>query len=155
MKNLIVNADDLARSGAQLRMCLIIASDGPRIMLFAFMEVDLLPLKQFFLDLSKRGEAIQLEAEPFISCLGDVALTVKYSTADSKTRQRLVRAKQKTSSFEWTLSAVQCDVITEMIDALMESKKPGHQYLTNYPADAATILVSKGEYSDEIFKANS
>jgi hypothetical protein len=155
MKNLIVNADDLARSGAQIRMCLIIASDGPRIMLFAFMEVDLLPLKQFFLDLSKLGEPIQLEGQPFITSLGDVALSVKYSTADSKTRQRLARVKQETSSFEWTLSADQCDVIAEMIDALMESKKPGHQYLTNYPADAATVVVSKGEYSDEIFKANS
>jgi hypothetical protein len=43
--------------------------------------------------------------------------------------------------------------LAELLDGMIQSKKPGHQYLTRFPDEDAIVVVSKGEYSDEMLKA--
>ena len=38
----------------------------------------------------------------------------------------------------------------ELVDELARSPGPGHQYLTTHPGDDAIVVVSKGEYGDDV-----
>jgi hypothetical protein len=52
--------------------------------------------------------------------------------------------------FEWQRTAEGWDYLAELIDGLVKSPTPGHQYLSAYPSEEAIVVVSKGEYGEEV-----
>ena len=42
------------------------------------------------------------------------------------------------------------DYLAALLESLVKSPTPGHQYLTSYPNEDAIVVVSKGEYGDEL-----
>lgn len=54
--------------------------------------------------------------------------------------------------FEWMRTAEGWDYLAELIDSLVQSSTPCHQYLTAYPREDAIFVISKGEYGDELLR---
>jgi hypothetical protein len=143
----------------KIRMSFLNAADGPRIMLFGPMDVDLQALQHCFRELSKRGEEIRLDRQPFSVSFGGVELVAKCAESSPETKRlgkqgRLVKTAKDEPHFEWTQSAEGWDDLAKFMDGLVQSKTAGHQYLTNYPKDGAIIVVSKGEYSDDLLQTD-
>jgi hypothetical protein len=55
-------------------------------------------------------------------------------------------------AFEWLRTEEGWDYLAELIDDLVKSTSPGHQYLSAYPREDAIVVVSKGEYGDEVLE---
>lgn len=145
--------------GNRIRMCFVNASDGPRIMLFGPIDVNLFALQECFRELRKRGGEIRLEKQRFLVSFGGVEVVARCSgslagTKELGTQGRLVQNTKNAVHFEWTRSAEGWDYLAELMDGLIQSKTPGHQYLTDYPKDDAIVVVSKGEYSDDLLRAH-
>ena len=141
--------------GRKIRMSFLNASDGPRIMLFGPMDVDLLALQQCFRELGKCGEQIQLEQQSFVVSFGDVAVIAScsgslFETEGVRAHGSLVRAAKDARQFEWNHTSEGWDYIAELMNGLLGSTSAAHQYLTAYPKDDAIVVVSKGEYSDNL-----
>jgi len=54
--------------------------------------------------------------------------------------------------FEWLRTQEGWDYLAELIDGLVKDTSPGHQYLSAYPSEDAIVVVSKGEYGDEVLQ---
>jgi hypothetical protein len=141
--------------GRKVRMSFYKASDGPRIMLFGPMDVDLVALQRCFRELSEGGKDIRLDREPFVIPFGGVELVAKClgsSVGIKKLRrqQGLVKKSNDAAHFEWRRSAEGWDEIVELMNGLIRSAVSSHQYLADSTYDDAIIVVSKGEYSDDV-----
>jgi hypothetical protein len=146
--------------GKKIRMSFLEASDGPRIMLFGPLDVDLGSLQQTFRKLSQECSYLQLEEQQFIVPFGGIRVLAKCSGAmingkKEGNRQGILRRSTNPVEFEWTRSAEGWDYLAELIDGLIQSKTAGHQYLTRYPDENVIVVVSKGEYSDEVLSGVS
>ncbi len=141
--------------GQKFRMAFLDASDGPRVMLFGPPEVDVSSLQRYFRNLSKGMDPIQLEKQDMIIPFGGIEVLAKcsgsvVSGAKGENRQGIYRIAAGFPRFEWTRSAEGWDYLAELIDSLVPSAAVGHQYLTRYPGEDAIVVVSKGEYRDEV-----
>jgi hypothetical protein len=146
--------------GKKIRMSFLDASDGPRIMLFGPMDVDLGSLQELFRELSQKRSHVQLEEQQFIVPFGGIRVLAKCSGAmingkKEGSRQGIFRTSKNQGEFEWTRSAEGWDYLAELIDGLIQGKTAGHQYLTRYPDEDVIVVVSKGEYSDEVLSGIS
>jgi hypothetical protein len=143
--------------GHKLRLAFYEASDGPRIMIFGPLDADFAALQKLFVQLSQsRGMSCKLEEQSFIvafgglsveaSCLGPM-FSDKRSTVEG-----IRRIQESEPVFEWQQTAEEWDHLSELIDGLMASTLAGHQYLTSYPSEDAIVVVSKGEYGDDVLE---
>ena len=139
----------------KIRMDYYDGSDGPRIMLFGPMSVDIGALQQCFRTLAKECGVVRLEEQEFIVPFGDIQLLARCcGSVDEKDkaaheREGLLRCSESVPQFEWVQSAEEWSYLADLIDSLVRGG-PGHHYLTHYPDQDAIIVVSKGEYSDEV-----
>jgi len=143
--------------GRKLRMCLVEASDGLRIVLFGPMDADIDALQRSFVLLSRDCGYLQLERQRYVAAFGGVRILLQCSVSpkgasNHASRKGLFKNTNDPFQFEWTLSAEDWDDLAAMIYGLVSSDDVGHQYLTRHPQDDATLVVSRGEYSDEILK---
>jgi hypothetical protein len=143
--------------GNKLRLAYYDASDGPRIMLFGPLEVDLLSLQQLFRRLAAGEGPFDLHALPFVEAFGGVRLTLQSSGpmfASGRGKPQGIRLTSSESpEFQWRRTAEGWDYLAELIDGIVKNGGSGHQYLTAYPNEDAIVVVSKGEYSDEVLQS--
>jgi hypothetical protein len=133
------------------------ASDGPRILLFGPMDSDVASLQRAFRELSKSCGSVELDKQPFVLPFGGVRLFAKcsgFSDATSAPRPGIYKKKGTMPQFEWVLPSDRWGDLAEFLGGLVASEDPGHQYLTQYPGDDFTVVVSKGEYSDDALAEN-
>lgn len=141
---------------SKVRLAYYDAPDGPRIMLFGPMEMDLVSLKTCFLRLAKGEPEIDLGRQSFIYTasaqlrLRSVGKMFKARTGN--VHQGLRRQEPNAPRFSWNRSSEGWEYLAELIDGLIRSRQPGHQYLTRYPDEDAIVVVSKGEYGDDVLK---
>jgi hypothetical protein len=109
------------------------------------MDVNFDALRQFFLSLSESQTSILLDRQPFVESLGDIEISVSKVGPIRYFR----RQPNHPSHFQMVCSAEESKWVVQLIDSLIDSSVPCHQYLTQYPEDAVLVL-SKGEYSDEV-----
>jgi hypothetical protein len=138
-----------------IRVAYYSASDGPRIMLFGPIDVDFLPLQDCFRRLSKGAAPTDLQTQPFVFVAGDVQLRMETSgemfRSDVKSAALgLRRICADSNHFTWTRTNEGWDYLCELINSSVISKSPGHQYLTSHPDDDAIVVISRGEYGDEV-----
>ena len=76
---------------------------------------------------------------------------------DGKTISVRMRANRRDTGMrlnhqglEWTLRPQSADDFAELVDALAASGKSGHQYLTCGVTDEITVMVSHGEYPEDL-----
>ena len=138
----------------RLRMAITAASDGPRIMLFGPLTVDLKALQECFECLRDPMSSVQLADQPFVNSYGRVRVLARNSAAavgmSSDVRQGIRRISDLSPDFVWTRTAEGWDYLARLLDGLMQHPGPSHQYLTRYPGEDAIVVVSKGEYDDDV-----
>ena len=144
---------------AKIRLNLYDSSDGPRIMLFGPMLVDLRPLQECFYQLGNGAVEFEIDSLPTVYNSGDVRLRLqslgglfKVNDVKHDVRQGIRRIQSDRRSFTWTRTNEGWNYLAELLDDLVNSDEPGHQYLTRYPDEDAIVVVSKGEYSDDVLK---
>jgi hypothetical protein len=145
--------------GNKLRLAYYNASDGPRIVFFGPMEVDLQGLQEVFNRLSRNEGPFELHNLPFTQAFG--GLRIVASSSGSMFDQgkgkpqgiRYVRSGQA-KEYEWRRTAEGWDYLANLLDGLVRSPCPGHHYLSRYPGEDAIVVVSKGEYGDEVLSGD-
>jgi hypothetical protein len=138
-----------------LRMAYYAASDGPRIVLFGPLDVDLQSLREVFQKLSRNEGPFELHTLPFVQAFGGVRIVASSSGSmfgQHKGQPQGLRRKTSTQEkeFEWKRTAEGWDYLAKLIDSLVTDLTPGHLYLTRYPEEDAIVVVSRGEYTDEV-----
>jgi hypothetical protein len=137
-----------------VRLAYHCASDGPRIMLFGPSTVDFVPVQDVFRRLSRNEGPFDFQTLPFVEAFGGIRMTASCSGSSDNVSlgkpQGLRRVSPKSDDFEWRRTAEGWDYLAELINTLVVRDRPGHQYLSSYPSEDAIIVLSKGEYQDDV-----
>ncbi len=137
-------------------MAYLVGSEGPTILLFGLgpTGADFVPLQEVFRKLSRDCKSVRLEEQEFVVPLGGIQAEAR---SVGRARPRLRRTTRKKLQLEWTLSPDDWDERTEFIEGLIDGHGHGHghQYLTDRASDDATLVVSYGEYTDELLYRSS
>jgi len=141
----------------KIRLAFYDASDGPRLMMFGPLGVDLASLQATFKQLAAVPEtSIQLDEQPFISAFVKLRMLSVGNIVVPPHNLR-VGLRQVTignlPTFYWSQTCEGWDYLAELIDGLIKCPTAGHQYLTRYPDEDAIAVVSKGEYGDEMLES--
>lgn len=140
--------------GRKLRMTFYKSSEGPCVVLFGPLDVELDALRDCFQSLSHGGSPVQLDETEFIVPFGGIRVLARglaVTSGDGGSRRRVaLRNGDAGPTFVWTQSADAWDNAAELVEGLIDSPIAGHQYLSEYPADDAIIIVSKGEFHDSV-----
>lgn len=118
-------------------------------MLFGSMKMNLQELRRLFVSIAE-GQACQLHTMKFVTPVDDIRIAL---FCVDTLHGGLYRAKDGEHSYTWTQSSEEWLHIVDLLDALIEYQIPCHQYLTHYPNDDATVVVSKGEYADRDYES--
>jgi hypothetical protein len=151
MRRLIMNGYE------KLNMFFYEASDGPRIMIIGPVTGAFQSLQQLFRSLSQCRKHVEIHREPFIRAFGGIQLVASCTGAmfqrwEGKPQGVRRRPSDVGPAFEWLRTEEGWDYLAELIDDLVKSTSPGHQYLSAYPREDAIVVVSKGEYGDEVLE---
>jgi hypothetical protein len=127
-------------------------------MLFGPMEMDVTPLQDLFIWLSKNcGEAIDLHSQPFVKAYSGVKLTAVCTGTLANPKHGSKQGIRKVPGavgphFEWRKIAENWDYLAALIESLKGKGRSGHQYLSSYPSEDAIVVLSRGEYSDSVLQ---
>jgi hypothetical protein len=148
----------MSNSQYRIKMAYYPGSDGPRIMLFGPNETDFTMLQAIFRELTQKGGPYEFHTLPFIETFGGIQLTARCAgSMFDFTRSTALGLRRSGSDleprFEWIRTSEGWDYFAELINGLIASPSPGHQYLTAFPSEDAIVVVSKGEYGDEVLKS--
>jgi hypothetical protein len=123
-------------------------------MLFGTMEMDLAALQEFFRVLSRERIRLTLHEQGFVESPEGVQVYAESAPANHHPRKRdpikVVIMSEDPPRFEWTQSPEEWAETADLLDGLAESAVPAHQYLSRYPDDAVTIVVSRGEFDHRL-----
>lgn len=147
----------MAANYRKLNLAFYDASDGPRIMIFGPLGADFQGLQATFRNLSLRKETVELHCQPFIKPFGGIRLVASsvgsmFQSGEGKPQGVRCVGPPDCKEFVWLRTAEGWDYLAELIDGLVQSVKPGHQYLSSYPREDAIVVLSKGEYGEEVVK---
>jgi len=132
------------------------ASDGPRLVLFGPLDVDLKSLQALFRQLAATPNInVQLDEQPFVM----PRIKIRLSSYDmTGKRPKIPRCglwkiqDDAALSYQWSRTCEEWDDLAELIDGLVKTTQAGHQYMTRYPDEDAIVVVSKGEYIDDVLE---
>lgn len=138
-----------------IRMAFYEGSDGPRLMLFGPCEAAFVSLQKCFRQLAQCGEGQSIDLERLPCIHGVDGLNVRLTSCgpmlDSLAADQGIRRKSGTS-FEWKRTKAGWQQLGDLIEGLLNSDTPCHQYLSMYPNEDAIVVVSKGEYTDDVLE---
>ena len=144
-------------SNEKLNMFFYEASDGPRIVIFGPLTGDFQSLQQLFRSLSQCRKLVEIHRQPFIRAYGGIQLVASCTGAmfqrwQGKPQGLRRRPSDAGPAFEWLRTQEGWDYLAELLDGLVKATSAGHQYLSAYPREDAIVVVSKGEYGDEVLQ---
>lgn len=142
--------------GDRLRLAYYISSDGPRLVMFGPLGVDLLSLQGTFRRLATTGgHSLQLDDQPFVVPFARIRLSssgeLSGEEEDHPFGLRQIR-DEGSPSFRWVRTCEGWDYLAELLQGLIDAPTAGHQYMTSYPDEDAIVVVSKGEYTDDVLE---
>jgi len=133
----------------KIRLAYIETSNGPWILIFGSMYSDFTPLIDLFEDLSTgKKQFCELHHESYIIPHDNIEVILKSLSS----RKILGDLRKKTGplAFEWSCSVEIWEDCMEKIAVLATSTNSGHQYVFAEASSDVVVVVSKGEYSDDI-----
>jgi hypothetical protein len=142
--------------GRKLRLACYDSSDGPRIMLFGPLDSDVAALQRCFKRLGRdRTQSLYIDELPFIAPFGGIRLLANcpgkgFGLYDRGLVPGIRRISTGPDCFTWNLNAEDWNDLAYLMKGLVQSTAPCHQYLARYPGEDAIVVLSKGEYSDEV-----
>jgi hypothetical protein len=147
--------DYMNKYGSKLRLTYYEASDGPRVMIFGPSEAEFQELVKLFRSTaSSISGSVELSEQTFLVPFHETTVTLTTRPPEGEgcrnARGGLRRVTDRRPAFSWACTPQEWTRFIGLIEGLMQSPFPGHQYLTSYPADDALVVVSKDEYSDDV-----
>lgn len=148
---------NMLETNRNLNLAFYEASDGPRIMLFGPLNGVFERLLELFEILSQGGGPFEFHHLPFIKVFGKVQLVASCTgSIFNQPKGKIQGLRRKLNSvgaeFEWQRTAEGWDYLAKLIANLVQIPASGHQYLSAYPKEDAILVVSKGEYGDEVIR---
>ena len=100
----------------------------------------------FELALSAKSE-VKLHQEEDIVVDGNIELVLSAIPSDKEQRKALFRLKREpeTTKFLWARTPAGWAESAAQLDGLINSQKPGHQYLTDEQVDDALVIIAMRE----------
>jgi|LakMenE01Jun11ns_1017448.scaffolds.fasta_scaffold9879525_3 hypothetical protein len=145
------------RNPRLIRMAFYEASDGPRVMLFGPQEADFEFLQQCFDELGEVSEtrSTDLDQFPWVHPAGGIKLRLISLESNLESLKLIAppgirKTDDYPPAFEWRQTSNEWKHTAELTQGFLSSNSPCHQYLTIYPIEEATVVLSKGEYADEV-----
>lgn len=130
--------------------------------MFGPIDVDLGSLQDVFRMLATTpGKSVELEKMPFVVPFDGVRIRLSCPAptphGHKVGREGVVRIEGLSGpAFDWICAAEAWDDLVEVLDPVIRSEGPCHQYLTDFTSDGvpgdATVVVSKGEYADDVVR---
>lgn len=122
--------------------------------MFGPIDVDLLSLQDVFRCLARTANhSVELDDQPFVVPFARVSLSSSGEVFGKRKTQpfglRQLK-EEETPSFRWIRTCEGWDYLAELLQGLIDAPTPGHQYMTSYPGEDAIVVVSKGEYTDDV-----
>jgi hypothetical protein len=147
----------MGKTSRNLKLAFYDASDGPRIMIFGPVNGCFEKLQEVFRTLSQCHGPVEIHRLPFIEAYGGLRLVASctgsvFNQPKGKILGLLKKPSPQGQEFEWQRTTEGWDYLAELIDDLVRSSTPGHQYLSAYPKEDAIVVVSKGEYGDDVLQ---
>jgi hypothetical protein len=143
-----------------IRIAFYEGSDGPRLMLFGPLEAAFELLQKCFDELAECSEtcSIDLDRLPWVYAAGGIKVRLTSCSYEPGTMKSIVsKGIQKTRiippAFEWDQTNEGWKHLSHLTQGLLDSKTPCHQYLTASPNEDAIVILSKGEYTDEVLES--
>jgi hypothetical protein len=118
---------------------------GPTIRIDAQSMEDLLGIKNIFLQLAgSSSQAIDLAEKEGVKTTGLNQFILRWVPDKPEVKKKLVLLSNTNTdiAFEWAMSAKNWKRIAGLIDGLIESNAPGHQYLTEEGVDDAVVELA-------------
>ena len=142
------------RNPRLIRLSFYEGSDGPRVMLFGPQEADFEFLQHCFDELAEVSEtrSTDLDQFPWVHPAGGIKLRLISLNLESPNlidRPGIRKTDASPPAFEWRQTSNEWKHIAELTQGFLNSNNPCHQYLTIFPIEEATVVLSKGEYTDE------
>ncbi len=97
---------------------------------------------------------VKLEELPFIRAIGGVRLSLECRESirvGEVTRDH--NNSNDTPHFAWRCTLQDLDDAIYFLEGMLNCSTPCHQYLSGYIGSDATLVVSIGEYTDDIFES--
>lgn len=133
-----------------LGMIYLPSRDESKLLLWGSLNAQFESLEECFRKLGAQGGSIQLERQRFIAPYAGVTLICACSIAGNSSNGNGLR-ELRPLRFAWCCSGEEWAHIAALIGGLVGSPNAGHQYLNMHRDDVATVVVSKGEYSEDSF----
>ncbi|MFN0207492.1 MAG: hypothetical protein ACKVS6_14395 [Planctomycetota bacterium] len=129
-------------------------SDGARILISGALDTDLAPLQNLFERLGRERNEFSLSNLPFIVAIDQLDIVAKSTSGTNQkssllSEHTLFLRANSPMTFERIQTSERWMDLVELIDPIIKSTAPCHQYLTESINDDAIIVLSKGEYSSE------
>ena len=131
------------------------APDGPTLLIFGAMGDDYESLRSVFRKLSRKpGLEIELKGVSFVRMIGELEISLCSTAEDQHRSSRSTHGlrlsiERGSHHFTWTRTPEGWAYLVGLIDGVLKSDIPCHQYLASYPEDDATVELSKGEVQGE------
>jgi len=126
-------------------------------MILGSLDAGFQAIQDLFVQLSRNpGKTCPLEMQPFIAALGGIKVLLICSEPllprKCSNSQGIRRIPQEAGPvFEWRHHAEGWDDLAELIDPVVKTRKACHQYLDRYAHEDAIVVLSRGEYGDQVF----
>ncbi|HEV2755348.1 MAG TPA: hypothetical protein VG318_06180 [Actinomycetota bacterium] len=132
-----------------IRVSLQEESDKKAIVLVAESVEDVKRLRDLLLQIAQTGQRVELEALEGFELDRDRSLAVERNEAIGflDTSVSLAGRKDALSRFRWARSGDAWRNAARLLETMISSGGPSHQYLTDNLGDAAEVRVSLGEES--------
>jgi len=134
----------------KIHLAYIETSNGPWILIFGSMLSDFSPLISLFDDLSTgKKQYCELHSESYIIPHGGIEVTIQ-SFSNPKRISDLHQTKAESLVFIWNCETEILEDSVEKIAYLADASDSGHQYIFSKASCKTLVVVSKGEYTDDI-----
>ncbi len=140
---------------SRLRLTYYQASDGPRVMIFGPVDASFACLQRLFLWMGEAaGRQCELSLQPFVTAFANTRILLANIGAPCGNTRYCAGLRQAKGAsgpaFEWCETSERWLDLAELIVPIVGTPEAAHQYLTTYPHDDAIVVLSKGEYGDDV-----
>jgi hypothetical protein len=128
-------------------------------MIFGPLDADFGSLQQLFTRLSRApSDPCELDQQPFVAAFSGTKITLAssgpmFAQKGHATGIRRVKAASGLV-FEWCRTAEGWDYLAKLIEPIVTKADAAHQYLTSYPSEDVIVVLSKGEYGDDVLQGD-
>jgi hypothetical protein len=145
--------------GTKIRLAYHKYPEEPRLLIFGPLDADFRSLRDLFMEMAGTpGKTVQLHEQSFAASFHGIKVQLSCAgpmfQPSGKPPGVWVSDDSKDITIDWVSTDEGWDYSAFLLDNLVEYQRDAHHYLSMYPdpnfGKSALVIVSKGEYDDEV-----